>query len=139
MDNNKTEELVKAATIKDFDKLKQLLQEGVDVNAQDSQGRTALMMSLVPNFRNDNIFNLLNTSKENNDIQITQYLIENGADADIQNNRGDTALIFAIELSNKNAAKLLIEKGANVNVINNKKETNISPLLVGQYSDFHGF
>ena len=64
MDNNKTEELVKAATIKDFDKLKQLLQEGVEINAQDSQGRSALMMSLVPNFRNDNIFNLLNTREE---------------------------------------------------------------------------
>lgn len=122
MDNSKAGELIKAATTKDFDKLKQLLQEGVDVNAQDSQGRTALMMSLVPNFRNNNVFSLLNTSAENNDEKITQLLIENGADVNIQNNRGDTALIFAIELSNKNAVKLLIEKGANVNVTNNKKE-----------------
>ena len=52
MDNNKADEFVKAATTKDFDKLKQLLQEGVYINSQDSQGRTALMMSLVPNFRN---------------------------------------------------------------------------------------
>lgn len=122
MDNNKTEELVKAATTKDFDKLKQLLQEGVDINSQDSQGRTALMMSLVPNFRDNNVFNLLNTSAENNDEKITQFLIENGANVNIQNNRGDTALIFAIELSNNNAAKLLIEKGADVNIINNKKQ-----------------
>ena len=122
MENDKSEELVKAATTKDFDKLKQLLDSGVDINTQDSQGRTALMMSLVPNFRNDNVFNLLNTSAENNDEKITQFLIENGADVNVQNNRGDTALIFAIELSNKNAAKLLIEKGANVNITNNKKE-----------------
>lgn len=122
MDNNKAEEFVKAATTKDFDKLKQLLQDGVDINSQDSQGRTALMMSLIPNFRNDNVFNLLNTNAENNDEKITQFLIENGADVNIQNSRGDTALIFAIELSNKNAVKLLIEKGANVNVTNNKKE-----------------
>lgn len=122
MDNNKAEELIKAATTKDFDKLKQLVEQGIDINAQDSQGRTALMMSLVPNFRNNNVFNILNTSMENNDEKITQFLIENGADVNIQNSRGDTALIFAIELSNKNAAKLLIEKGANVNVTNNKKE-----------------
>ena len=61
MDNSKAGELIKAATTKDFDKLKQLLQEGVDVNAQDTQGRTALMMSLVPNFRNNDVFSLLNT------------------------------------------------------------------------------
>lgn len=122
MENDKSEELVKAATTKDFDKLKQLLDSGVDINTQDSQGRTALMMSLVPNFRNDNVLNLMNTNSENNDDKITQFLIEKGADINIQNDRGDTALIFAIELSNKNAAKLLIEKGANVNITNNKKE-----------------
>jgi hypothetical protein len=122
MDNNKAEEFVKAATTKEFDKLKQLLQDGVDINSQDSQGRTALMMSLVPNFRNNNVFNLMNTSADNNDEKITQFLIENGADLNIKNNRGDTALIFAIELSNKNAVELLIKKGANVNITNNKKE-----------------
>jgi hypothetical protein len=105
--------------------LKQLLQSGVNIDAQDSQGRTALMMSLVPNFRNNNVFNLMNTSADNNDEQITQFLIENGADLNIQNNRGDTALIFAIELSNKNAIELLIKKGANVNITNNKKENAI--------------
>ena len=88
MDNNKTEELVKAATTKDFDKLKQLLQEGVDINSQDSQGRTALMMSLVPNFRDNNVFNLLNTSAENNDEKITQFLIENGANVNIHHAGG---------------------------------------------------
>ena len=62
--------------------MKQLLQEGVDVNIQDTQGRTALMMSLCLTSE-QYVFSLLNTSAENNDEKITQVLIENGADVNI--------------------------------------------------------
>ncbi len=119
---SKEGELIKAATTKDFSKISQLVSEGININAQDSQGKTALMMSLVPNFKNDNVLNLLNTHLENDDMKITNFLLEKGADVNIQNARGDTSLIFATELGNIDAMKLLIDKGADVNITNNKNE-----------------
>ena len=62
----------------DNEELKRLLENGIDINAKDGDGWTALMDA---------------SSKGN--LEKVILLIENGADIEAKDNKGDTALILA--------------------------------------------
>lgn len=80
------------------------LDHGLDVNARDSQGRTALMHCFTP----------LNAS----------ILLEHGANVNLQDREGNTALmLIAREASSPNLITLLLQHGAQVDARNSAGAT----------------
>ena len=90
----------------DNEELKRLLENGIDINAKDGDGWTALM----------------DASNKGN-LEIAKYLLENGADINFQSNYGFTALISASSKGNIEMVKLLVENEADVNIKNNYGKT----------------
>ncbi len=83
-----------------YDLVKCLVEHGADVDAVDSDGRTALMFAVL---------------SEN--LKVIEFLIGSGADINKVDNKGFSALIFAVMLNNVDITKLLIHHGADVNHI----------------------
>ena len=70
-----------------------LIENGVDIEARDKRGRTALMYAA-----------------EHNNLAVAKYLIEKGADVNFKNKYGKTALSLARE---KEIKDLLLKHGSN--------------------------
>jgi len=92
-------DLLKAAGRDDISQVRNLLAEGLDVNAKNKSGWSALMVA---------------ASRGN--MEMLNLLIEKGAAVDEKNAQGQTPLIFAAHWGHANAVRLLIERGANVNL-----------------------
>ena len=60
---------------------------------------------------------------ENNNENLTKFLIKNDADVNKTNNDGNTSLIIACSYNNEDIVKYLIEHGANVNKQNKYGDT----------------
>jgi hypothetical protein len=90
--------LLKAAEGKQPAVIKYLLMGGVDVDAQNREGRTALMIA----------------AKEG-DFESIALLRSYNASLDIRDNSGDTALIQAVAHGHANIVEFLIQHGADVN------------------------
>ena len=73
-----------------------LLKEGVDINAVDENGETALMIAV----------------RAGADVEIVRLLIENKADLNVENERGETALFLASKKGHDEIAQLLRDNGA---------------------------
>ena len=114
-------DLITAVAYQDLDKIKNLVEAGVDVNYQEeSAGATALIMSAMYNF-----------------ADIARYLIEKGADISIMNKTGHTALMAAAG-SSKEVFDLLAANGADMSI---KLEDGTSAFMLsisGVMSDFVG-
>jgi ankyrin repeat protein len=93
---------------------------GIDVNARDEQGNTALI--LVALYGGDR--------REEADM-----LLAAGADADAQNDKGQTALKIAILTDQVGFVRLLIDNGADVNL---KREGDDSPLGLATFMSAGG-
>lgn len=74
-----------------------LLNTGTDVNSQDSNGATALLMA----------------AKYDHEEEV-QLLLNKGADINAQTRNGETALHWATKKGNKKTMELLLEKGAEI-------------------------
>lgn len=83
------------------------LERGVDVNAVDNYGNTAL---------------ILNTQNQCYK-KVIKELIRAGADVNIADNNGNTALYHALKYGNQEVARFLVKKGADYNHTNNNGET----------------
>lgn len=101
------------------DGLKRLIEEGVDIDVQNKNGYTALMLASWD-------------SNKSSNIETVQLLIQSGANLDIQNKNGYTALMIASRFSNTSSnletVKLLIQSGANLDIQNKNGSTAISIL-----------
>ena len=95
--NHPMKQVLRAAYQGD-DELKALLQQGINVNAADNDGETALM-----------------EAADSRNADAVRVLIANGADVNAADEDGETALMIAADEGNLEAVKLLIEAGANVN------------------------
>lgn len=85
------------------------IERGVDVNATDNSGNTAL---------------LLNTKTLNMCSKDTvKELVRAGADVNMTDNTGNTALYYALKYGSQEVARFLIKKGADYNHTNNKGES----------------
>ena len=92
-------DLLFSTSQRNVDRALNLTKAGVDVNVQDENGMTALMIA-----------------SKKGDVELVQELIMAGANMNITTCFGDTALIFAVmEKKNKSVNKLL-EHGANINI-----------------------
>lgn len=109
--SDKNEELSKACRGRDVEKVKQLLDEGVDVNGRDQTGDTPLT-------------NACNMDRP----AIVELLLTRGADPNLKDSLGDPPLMVAIKgWRNMATIKLLLEKGADPNISGQVDDT---PLIV---------
>jgi hypothetical protein len=92
-------DLLKAAGGDDISQVKDLLDEGLDVNGKNKNGWSALMIA---------------ASQGN--MEMLKLLIEKGAAVDEKNTQGQTPLIFAAHWGHADVVRLLIEQGVNVNL-----------------------
>ena len=81
-----------------------LLDQGADINAQNSQGETAL---IVAGFIA-------------NKPELMRFLIEQGTDVNVANRNGDTALIDAAYFGRNENLELLLENGAKPEIENKR-------------------
>jgi ankyrin repeat protein len=91
-----------------------LLDAGVDVNAKDDQGSTALMQAT-----------------SGNRIELLQMLLAAGAKVDAKNSEGWTALVYAACSPKSEALKVLIAAGAKTEV---KDVEGKTPLMWAAFS-----
>ena len=126
-------DFVEAAGRGDWDTVKYLIAKGVNINASDTDGTTALMFAsssgnteivqllltygttTVNRMRNDGLTALkLASSKGHKDIVL--LLLSHGADIDESSyTNGLTALMLASRNNHKDVVQLLLDKGAAVN------------------------
>jgi len=132
------EELIDAITKGNLEKVQQLIQKGVDVNAKTSDGYTALMV--VSKMGNEEIINAVRedlmkrkegvmnitelvTASRNKYKQIAELLLKNGADVNAKTNAGETALYLSSKHCTMQIAELLLKNGADINAKTNTGET----------------
>jgi ankyrin repeat protein len=88
--------------------VKYLINKGADINLQNKNGETALMIA------SENMYS--RKGKE-----ILKFLIKKGAKLDLQNKEGNTALMTAYKWRRWEAVKLLIDGGATIDKYQYKK------------------
>lgn len=110
--DNKATELVIAAGNGNLEKVKSLLNKGVDINAKETKlGLTALMFASSAGYLN-----------------MVKYLISKGADINVKSSKaGETALMRASIDGHLEVVKYLIDKGADINA---KANSGRSPLMI---------
>ena len=107
---------------------------GMDLNAQDNDGYTALMLAaeggyvemvrlLVEHGVDVNAqyygYTALMLAAEGGHVEVARFLVEHGADVNAPNEYGDTALMWAARQGHVEVARFLVEHGADVNAQNN--------------------
>ena len=102
-----------ACEVGDLEKVRQLIQNGQDVNRGDTYGWTPLMLAAV-----------------NGHDQVVRELIRAGADVNGKNNHKQTALHRASSRGHSNVIKTLAEAGANLNV---QDVWGMTPLMRAAY------
>ena len=88
------------ATAARLERVRQSLQQGLDVNKADAEGRTALMMAAFDGY-----------------TEVVELLVEHGAEVDLCDGAGRTALMYAASGPFPQTVELLIKGGADVNLI----------------------
>ena len=89
--------VVTAVLLERMSDLKQLVNDGAEINAQDECGRSALIMAMDQDLAN---------------IEWLDFLIASGINVNLQNKDGDTALDLARYNSNQEAIDLLLKHNA---------------------------
>ncbi|MDQ0976559.1 ankyrin repeat protein [Neobacillus niacini] len=118
VDINMIEKLFHAAKDKDSETVRRLIEEGVDINTQDSQGRTATMISTY-----------------NNDIETAKILIDAGADVNIQDELENNPFLYAGAEGYIEILKLTIKAGADPSITNRYGGTALIPASEHGYVD----
>lgn len=113
-------DLIKAVSEGNIDKVKTLLEEGIDANDEDYTGNTTIHLAVGQG-----------------NLAITELLIEYGANIKAINKEGRTPLHLAIEERRYDIAELLIEKSkeqnteeATLDLVNITDYEGISPLYI---------
>lgn len=140
----------------DIEKVKTLLDKGVDVNACGADGKTALMIAVLGGNKNFNLVNLL--LKYKTDVNAMDYhdntalilaswrgaydivdsLIRNGADVNAANRKGWTGLMRAVLHGYYVTAGILLENGADKNK-KNKRGKKALDILRGNHKAMNKF
>ena len=130
--NENPSELVDLLADADVD-LGEAIKNGLNINARNSVGSTALMLAADQNINMWVVRHLLEAgadvnARNNNgstalmaaaNQYIVEDLLEAGADINARNNNGSTALLLAVYRRNINVVIPLLQAGANANVRNN--------------------
>ena len=121
-----------------LDKVKRLVERGVELNAKNSAGLTplheavkrdhlAVVQYLVENGAQidakvpENDFQPIHYATSYKRLEVTDYLLSKGADIEAKNDVGDTLLIAVSQLpfhDDNKMVKLLVKNGANIKAVN---------------------
>ncbi|MFO1445102.1 ankyrin repeat domain-containing protein [Bacillus sp. Bva_UNVM-123] len=112
------EQLFQAAERKEAKTIRGLIEEGVDINTQDSDGRTAMMIATY-----------------NNDVEIVKVLIAAGADVNIQDHIQNNPFLYAGAEGYLDILKLTIKAGADPSITNRYGGTALIPASEHGYVD----
>lgn len=137
-------DLFDALLTEDLTLLTELLEAGCDVNAQDEEGRTALIQATLynnvevvqiliehgANVNTRDFFNgyaALHFAARNYSLELMQLLLKHKAEVDIKDINGNTPLFLAVVNASgkKGIIQQLLQNGADRNFANNQ---GISPL-----------
>ena len=92
-------ELINAALGGDTAEIKQLLDQGADINARDEREMTALHLAV-----------------ENRHVMTLEFLLKNGADVNARDRDGWTPLHLATFLNDTRAMSMLLDGGASMDI-----------------------
>lgn len=129
-----------------FQRMKQAILDGADINAQDNECEmnTALIYVIEYSSRNLDVVNWLVAHGANQEISdefgntplivsarwncvdIAKFLLENGANVDAKDKWGYTALMRASIKGHFDVAKLLLEYGADTSIVDNEFKTALT-------------
>lgn len=112
------EQLIQAAKGKDAATIRRLIEEGVDINTQDSEGRTSTMIATY-----------------NNDAETAKILIDAGADVNIQDEIENNPFLYAGAEGYIEILKLTIKAGADPSITNRYGGTALIPASEHGYVD----
>jgi ankyrin repeat protein len=84
----------------DLEKVRALINEGVEVNSKDEHGQTALM-----------------NAAHAGQVELVRLLIELGADLNVTAKYSLSALMLSLIANHTDVARLLIEAGADINIL----------------------
>lgn len=112
------EQLIQAAKGKDADTVRRLIEDGVDINTQDSEGRTSTMIATY-----------------NNDAETAKILIGAGADVNIHDDMENNPFLYAGAEGYIEILKLTIEAGADPSITNRYGGTALIPASEHGYID----
>ena len=101
-----------AITQENFELAKLLIENKANVNYQEQEGESVLMLAAT-------------TETEN--TELIQLLLDKGAVIDLKDAVGWTALMHAVSANNVNIAKVLLERGANPDIKYDADEELESP------------
>ena len=146
------ERLFAAAWEGDVEAVRGILNAGVDVNAEDMWGNTALYWAarngrvavvqlLVAegaevNAEDNHGYTPLIWAVKGRHLDIVQLLLEKGAEVNAEDNRGYTPLIWAVRERHLDIVQLLLEKGAEVNATNDYGQTALHMAEEGEVAHF---
>lgn len=111
-------QLFQAVEKRNIESLKKVINEKVDINAQDSNNRTALMMATY-----------------NQDVEAAKLLIDAGADVNIQDDMKNTPFLYAGAEGYLDILKLTIQAGADPTIVNRYGGTALIPATEHGYID----
>jgi ankyrin repeat protein len=148
-DKNGDNLILLAAKKANWDALKVLIEDvkllnSININACDSQGRTALYYAI--SFHKTMLPSMRSCTYITNEASI-KLLLEHGADTNCCNhNNCDTPLLLAAQKNNWEAVKLLVDKSENINARDSKGNTalhyaasngqeDVIPLLIQNGAD----
>ena len=109
--------LMRAAIEGNTEQVRELLNEGADINRRDDNGRTALMFAVINAYH-----------------ETMKVLLEHGADVNARSNVGGTALMAAALAGDLKTAQALLDRGADVHA--RLSETNENAMTI---ATSHGY
>ncbi|WHY95300.1 ankyrin repeat domain-containing protein [Peribacillus simplex] len=104
------EQLIQAIDRKETERIRNLIEQGADINTQDSEGRTPTMIATY-----------------NNDVETAEILIKAGADVNIQDDMKNSPFLYAGAEGYVDILKLAIEAGADPSITNRYGGTALIP------------
>ena len=114
-------------TEKNQTEIKLSFRKKVDLNLQNIEGQTALMMAIIRSLIDADVRAIKNgVELTRGQANIAEILIKKGVNLNLQDKKGDTALMMAIIRGLANIAELLIKKGADITLQNTNGETALT-------------